>query len=110
MTDQEEKTLERIVDVYNETQKHLPYEFVVKTRLEEIDHLYNLHFNTFTPQTLPGKIAKKVFQKLTGPLYRKQVGFNTAVRDLLKQTVATVDDLQREVKALSEQIENSDTA
>ena len=71
--------------------------------MEEIDHLYNLHFNPYIPQSLPGKIAKKVLQKLTGPLLRKQVAYNEAVRDILKQTVMAVEDLQQEVKRLSEQ-------
>ena len=92
---EEQKILERIIDVYQESIPYSPQTEVTEknpvaddrqllsSAISEIDGNYFLYFNEIYTSSFIRKGLKKILKKLTWEILKRQVYFNSAIRELL---------------------------
>jgi SAM-dependent methyltransferase len=96
---EEQKILERMIDVYQESIPYSPQTEVTEknpvaddrqllsSAISEIDGNYFLYFNEIYTSSFIRQWLKKILKKLTWEILKRQVYFNSAIRELLYKLI-----------------------
>ncbi|WP_322694468.1 class I SAM-dependent methyltransferase [Nostoc sp. DedSLP03] len=112
-----EKILERISDVYQqsvrfyrpagneeeESSKTLPHQPLNNSYVTEIDGNYLLFFNDIYTNTIR-KWLKNILKKISWPIFKRQVYYNSAVRRLLYNLIQQTDQYSTRDKEVNKKL------
>ncbi|MDZ8064073.1 MAG: hypothetical protein RMY64_00315, partial [Nostoc sp. DedQUE08] len=112
-----EKILERISDVYQqsvrfyrpagneeeESSKTLPHQLLNNSYVTEIDGNYLLFFNDIYTNTIR-KWLKNILKKISWPIFKRQVYYNSAVRRVLYNLIQKTDQYSTRDKEVNNKL------